>query len=131
MQSLEGISFQWKVAIIIMIQMPGKSAECAELHRPTSLLSVLWKLFEKYLLPRIFTLMESYRLILDHQFSSRSKHATIELIYRIVKRINNDMEAGIYCTAVFLNIFCRLSRFGIKDYLIKLKTAFQLISKPL
>jgi len=45
--------------------------------------------------------MESHRLI--HQFGFRSKHAkkraTKEQMHRIVKRMNNDMEA-VRCTAV-------------------------------
>jgi len=41
---------QWKIAQIIMIQKPGKSAEFAESYRTISLLLVLSKLFEKRLL---------------------------------------------------------------------------------
>jgi len=73
-----------------MIQKPGKPAELAESYRPVSLLPVLSKLFEKLLLSSI---MEKHGLILDHQFGFRSKHAITEQIHRIVKRINNDMEA--------------------------------------
>jgi len=35
--------------------------------------------------------MDSHGLIPDHQFGFQSKHATIEQIYRIVKKVNNDM----------------------------------------
>jgi len=38
--------------------------------------------------------MESYGLISD-QFGFRSKYETTEQIHRIIKGINNDMEAGI------------------------------------
>jgi hypothetical protein len=47
--------------------------------------------------------MESYGLILDHQFGFRSKHAMIEQMHRIVKRINNDMETDRYCIMIFLD----------------------------
>jgi len=40
----------------------------------------------------------------DYQFGFRGRHETIQQIHRIVKRISNEMEAGRYCTAVFLNV---------------------------
>jgi len=97
---------QWKIAQIdiIMIQNdPGKPAKLAESYRSISLLPVLLKLFEKLLLSRINNNEEPWT---DHQFGFRSKHATIEQIHRIVKRINNDMEAGRYCSIVFLDVPC-------------------------
>jgi len=48
--------------------------------------------------------MENHRLIPDHQFGFRSKHATTKQIHRFVKRINNDIEAGRYCSEVFLDV---------------------------
>jgi hypothetical protein len=107
-----------------MIQKPGKSAELAKLYRPISLLPVLSKLFEKLLLLRIFIIMESQVLIPDHQFGFRSKHATVEQIHRIVKRINNNMEADRYYTAVFLDVsqaFDKISHQGLRH---KIKNSF-------
>jgi len=57
-----------KVAQIIMIQKPGKSAELAESYRPISLLPVLSKLFEKLLLPRLLEIIERQKRIPNHQF---------------------------------------------------------------
>jgi len=86
-----------------MIQKPGKPAELPESYRPVSLFPVLSKLFQKLLLSRINIIMENYGLIPDYQFGFRNKHAT-EQIHRIVKRINNDTEAGRYCSAIFLDV---------------------------
>jgi len=72
--------------------------------------------------------MENHRLIPDHQFGFRSKHATTEQIHRIVKRINNDMEVGRYCSAVFLDVS---QAFDTEDYFIKSKIDFQLTSTSL
>jgi hypothetical protein len=74
--------------------------------------------------------MERHGLIPNHQFSFRSKHITIEQIHRIVKRINNDMEAGRYCIALFFDVLQAFARSDIKEYFIKLETAFQMISMP-
>jgi len=82
---------------------PGKSAKSSyESYRSISLLSILSKLFKKLLLLRINIIMEHYGLIPDHQFGFRSKYVTTEQIYKIVKRLNNDIEVGRYCSAIFL-----------------------------
>jgi len=68
--------------------------------------------------------MESQVLIPDHQFGFRSKHATVEQIHRIVKRINNNMEADRYYTAVFLDVsqaFDKISHQGLRH---KIKNSF-------
>jgi len=74
----------------------------AESYRPISLLPVLSKLFEKLLLSRLLEIIERQKIILNHQFGFRHRHANIEQIHRIVKKINTDMDAGRYCTAAFL-----------------------------
>jgi len=95
-----------------------KPAELAESYRPISLLAVLSKLFEKLLLSRINIIMENHRLIPGHQFGFRSKHAITEQIHGIVKRINHDMEAGRYCSAIFLDVSLS-TRFGTDNYFTK------------
>jgi len=100
--------FLSKVAQIKIIQKPGKPVKLTESYRPINLLSVLSKLF-KLLLSRINIIMEDDGLIRD-QFGFRNKHAITEQIQRIVKRINNDMEAGKYCSAVFLDILQALDK---------------------
>jgi len=114
---------QWKIAQIIMIQKSSKPAELAESYRPISLLPVLSKLFEKLLLSRINIIMENHGLIPDHQFGFQSKHAATEQIHRIVKRINNDMEAGRYSSAVFLDV-SQGFRQGYRGLLYKIKKRF-------
>jgi len=115
---------QWKIAQIIMIQKPGKSAELTELYRPISLLPVLSKLFEKLLLSRINIIMENHGLIPDHQFGFRSKYATTEQIHRIIKRINNDMETSRYCSTVFLDVSQAFDKIWHRGLLYKIKNRF-------
>jgi len=72
-------------------------------------------------------------MISNHQFDFRGKHATIEQIHRIIKRIikriNNDMETNRYCTVVLLDISQAFNKVWHQDY-FKIKN-FQLISMPL
>jgi len=95
---------QWRVAQIIMIQKPSKSAELAASYRPISLLPVLSKLFEKLLLPRLLEIIERQKIIPNHPFEFRPRHATTEQIHRIVEKINRDMETGRHGTAAFLDV---------------------------
>jgi len=130
MQYSEVASFQCssslKVVQIIIIQKSGKLAELTESYRPIRLSPVLSKLFEKLLFSRINIIMENYGLIPDHQFGFRSKYATTAQIHRIVKRINNAMEAGRYCSAVFLNISQAFDKISHREYSTKSKVDFQL-----
>jgi len=74
-----------------MIQKPDKFAELAELYRSISLLPVLSKLFEKPLCPKLFTITKKHKLILDYLFGFKRKYTTIKQIYRIIKKINNNI----------------------------------------
>jgi len=58
------------------------------------------------LLPRLSIIIEKHELIPNHQFEFQYKHAIIEQIHRIVKRINKNMEADRYgkYTAVFFDV---------------------------
>jgi len=107
-----------------MIQKPGKPAELAESYRAISLLPVLSKLFEKLLLSSINIIMENHELIPDHQFGFRSKYTTTKQIHRIVKRINNDMEAGRYCSAVFLDVSQAFDKVWHRGLFYKIKKRF-------
>jgi len=85
---------------IIKIWKFGKAIEIAEsiAYRPISLLSILSKVVEKLLLLKLCTIIEKHKLIPNHQFDFRCKNTIIEQIYnnRIVKKIDKNMEAGIY-----------------------------------
>jgi len=114
---------QWK-AQIIMIQKLGKSAELAKSYRPISLLLILSKLFEKLLLPRLLEIIERRKIIPNHQFGFRPRHATTEQIYRIVKKINTDMDAGRYCEAAFLNVSQAFDKVWHASLFHKIKSCF-------
>jgi hypothetical protein len=68
--------------------------------------------------------MESHRLIPDHRFGFRNKYATIEQIYKIAKRIRNDMEAGRYYRTVFLGVLQAFDKIWHEGLLYKIKNNF-------
>jgi hypothetical protein len=87
---------QWKLSQIITILKPGKPAEKVTTYRPVSLLLILSKLLEKLLLTRIHPILQEKRIIPDHQFGFRQKHAIIEQVHRITDVINTAMESNKY-----------------------------------
>jgi len=107
-----------------MIQKPSKSAELVESYRPISLLPVLSKLFKKLLLPRLLEIIERQKIIPNHQFGFRPRHATTEQIQRIVKKINTDMNTGRYCTAAFLDVSQTFHKVWYAGLFHKIKSCF-------
>ena len=99
-------------------------AEEVTSYRPISLLPILSKLFEKLFLRRIQPILRDKRVILDHQFSFRQKHATIEQVHHITNVINKALESNKYCTATFLDISQAFNKVWHEGLLYKLKTLF-------
>ena len=72
-------------------------------YRPISLLPVLSKLFEKFFITKL-SILDQKRIIPDHQFGFRQKHATNEQAHCMTNEINKALESNKYCTAAFLDI---------------------------
>jgi len=89
-----------------------------------SLLPVLSKLFEKLLLSKLLEIIERQKIISNHQFGFRHRHAIIEQIHRIVKKINTDMDAGRYCMAAFLDVLQAFDKVWHASLLHKIKSCF-------
>jgi hypothetical protein len=112
----------WKVAQIILIPKPGKSApQKLTSYRPISLLPIISKVLEKLLLKRLFPMVEKNKLIPNHQFGFRQRHSTIEHTHRIVQRINEALERKQYCSAAFLDITQAFDKVWHTELLHKLK----------
>jgi len=71
--------------------------------------------------------MERQKIIPDHQFRFRHKHATIntEQIHRIVKKISIDIDTGRYCwKAAFFDVSQVFDKVWHADLLHKIKSCF-------
>jgi hypothetical protein len=115
---------QWKMSQIIPILKPGKPADEAKSYRSISLLPILSKLFEKLFLTRLKPILQEKRIIPDHQFGFRQKHATIEQVHCIAKVINVALENNKYFTAAFLDISQDFDKVWHEGLLYKIKTIF-------
>lgn len=112
---------QWKVSQIILIPKAGKKPEELNSYRPISLLPVLSKAFEKLLLRRLTPILESRKLIPDHQFGFRSAHGTIEQVHRIVKKISLALERKSYLSAAFLDVSQAFDKVWHEGLIYKIK----------
>jgi len=107
-----------------MIQKPSKLAELTASYRSISLLPVLSQLFEKLLLPKLLEIIERQKIIPNHPFGFRPRHATTGQIHRIVKKINTDMDTGRYGTAAFLDVTQTFDKVCHAGLLHKIKSCF-------
>ena len=98
------IPSQWKIAEIFVLLKPDKPPTEASSYRPISLLPVIGKLFEKLYIKRLNEIVGKQNLIIDAQFGFRAKHSTIDQLHRITKFIEDSLEKGEYCVAVFLDV---------------------------
>ena len=94
----------WKLAQFKMLHKPGKDLHQTASYRPISLLPVFSKILEKIIYCRIKTIIETRKLIPDHQFGFRNKHSTIEQMHRLINEIIVALENKEYCTALFMDI---------------------------
>jgi hypothetical protein len=69
-------------------------------------------------------ILQEKRIIPDHQFGFKQKHATIEKVHRITNVINVALENNKYCTAAFLDISQAFYKVWHEGLLYKIKTIF-------
>ncbi|GBP54982.1 Probable RNA-directed DNA polymerase from transposon X-element [Eumeta japonica] len=119
MTKLQFIPPQWKVAQIIMLLKPGKQPEDPKSYRPISLLPIPSKIYESLLLLRILPLVEQHKIIPDHQFGFRRKHATVDQIHRLINEIDKSLNPKSTARVYFLTYLRRLTEYGTKDCCLK------------
>lgn len=115
------LPLQWKVAQIIIIHKSGKNPDDVQSYRPISLLSIPSKIFEILLLQRMIPLITNNNLIPKHQFRFRPKHATVDQVHRLVKKIHSNFEAKKYCSTAFLDISQAFDKVWHDGLLYKIK----------
>lgn len=73
-----------------MIAKAGKTSKDSTSYRPFQ--TLILKLYEQQLLRRIQLIIEKKKIIPDHQFGFRDKHATIGQMHRISYQIVRALE---------------------------------------
>jgi hypothetical protein len=73
---------QWKEAIVIMLQRPGKDHACPLNFKPTSTLNSLGNLFEKIILKRLNFQLWELQIIREDQYVFKKGHSTTYTLLR-------------------------------------------------
>ncbi|CAH2108991.1 unnamed protein product [Euphydryas editha] len=134
---LAGCSFpdQWKEAIVIGIQKPGKPGNLPSSYRPISLLNSLGKVYERIILIRLKQAMERMKPpLINEQFGFRTNHSSVHQVHRITEHILRGFAISRSRTtgAVFFDIakafdkvwhnglVFKLYQYGLPDRLVRI-----------
>ncbi|KAJ4451846.1 hypothetical protein ANN_03324 [Periplaneta americana] len=109
----------WKHANIVMIPKPNKIRTDPFNYRPISLLPLFSKLFERLLLPRLLTHLES--LLPNTQFGFRKMHSCPQQLHRIIDIILDTYEKKQICLGLFLDTEKAFDEVWHNGLLFKLK----------
>lgn len=114
----------WKIALIVLINKPGKPPDQVTSYRPISLLPIFAKIIEKIIHSRLMPIIENKCIIPDFQFGFRARHGTTEQVNQVTSLIRRSLEDGSYCSAVFLDVAQAFDKVWHTGLLYKLKQIF-------
>ena len=92
-----------KIAKIIPIFKGGNPEEVGN-YRPVSLLPICSKIFEKLIARRLLEFLEKNNFFYKNQYGFRKNCSTQIAISELVNGIQNEMDRGYVCLAVFLDL---------------------------
>lgn len=101
---LRHVPRHWKIAEVIVIPKPGKPTTEISSYRPISLLPTMSKVFERLFLVRLNKIIDSRKLIPNHQFGFREKHSTLDQVHRLTDLLERTYEQNKVCSAIFLDV---------------------------
>ena len=128
MLEMDYIPGKFKIGIIIPVHKPGKCRDSTESYRPITLVSTLYKLFERIWHSRL----KSWSLLHEKSFPSPQQNAyqkhmgSITASFNLQETIAHNTELGSNCYVAFLDaakafdnvwhdgLFLKLFEYGIK-----------------
>ena len=72
-------------------------------YRPISLLSNLNKIFEKIMFERVYSFLEDFHCIYEHQYGFRQKHSTNHALINITDKIQSALDNKSMAVGVFVD----------------------------
>ncbi|GBL94713.1 putative RNA-directed DNA polymerase from transposon X-element [Araneus ventricosus] len=115
----------WKTAVVVPILKPGKDPTIPDNYRPISLLSILSKITENFILDKLNEHRIGNKILCLEQFGFRKSLTTNHQLLRVVEYITKGFDRGECTAAVFLDIqkaFDRVWKQGLIHKLIMYKT---------
>jgi hypothetical protein len=107
----------WREAKVVAILKPNKPGKYPR-NRPISLLSVVYKLFERLLLRRMYPLLE--RTISMEQAGLRSRRNCCEQVLALTTYVENGFQNKMKSKAVFLDLSTAYDTIWKRGILLKL-----------
>ena len=101
---LDIVPDEWREVRVIAIQKPGKPASNHNSYRPIAMLSCFRKLFEKMILQRLDSWVESNHLLSDTQYGFRRGKGTNDCLALLASDIRVAFERKEQTASVFLDI---------------------------
>lgn len=94
---------QMKIAKVIPIFKGGNPEEIGN-YRPVSLLPICSKLLEKVISHRLLDFLDKENFFYKYQYGFRKKHGTQLAISELINSMQNDIDKGKVCIAIFLDL---------------------------
>ena len=92
-------------------------------YRPISLTSALVKVFERMLLERLVSFLDSKRFFSAAQSGFRQHHSTLDQVYRLIARVQESFQRREYVSVAFLDIVAAFDCVWHEGLLYKLHKA--------
>ena len=92
-----------KIAKVIPIFKGGSTEEIGN-YRPVSLLPICSKILEKLMYNRIIEFLHKSSFFYENQYGFRKNHSTSLAISELINDIQNNLENGNLCVAIFLDL---------------------------
>lgn len=93
----------WKESVVCPIYKSGNKNKTTN-YRPISLINNIAKIFEKSLKERLTHFLDANKLLSKNQFGFRKKLSTEHAIINLIENIISNMNGGMKCLAVFLDL---------------------------
>ena len=93
----------WKIGRITPIPKVHSPSSSSE-NRPTSVLPVLSKLFEKVLYDRVYSYLTEHNLIDQRQYGFRENHSTELAITTIYDELLRNFDSKLITCSLFLDL---------------------------
>nr|CAH7760022.1 unnamed protein product [Callosobruchus chinensis] len=94
----------WKNAIVVPILKPGKNPNLSSSYRPISLLSCVFKTFERLVKQRLDWHLRVHHILPVTQFANKQGFGTMDALSTLTTDIQLSFSRNTYLGAVFLDI---------------------------
>ena len=92
-----------KIASVIPIFKKRDHLDCNN-YRPISLTSNISKLLERLIHTRLYSFLESNKVIYNRQFGFRNNHPTTHTLIDITEKIRSALDKGIFASGVYIDL---------------------------